>query len=112
MVVSSAVELFTQAGRTIQCRSSRLKSWCPAVIVPRSSRRASCSPPATPEGDRLDVRRGPGRSRAPFAFPGRGNTTGVRRGGGRGRRVGGGGGAARARDRGPARRRARGDLLP
>src|SRR5574341_195830 len=40
--------------RRLRCKSSRPRSWCPAVIVPRSSRRASCSPPATPEaGERL-----------------------------------------------------------
>src|SRR3989442_8992429 len=111
MVIGSAVELFTQAGRTVQCRSSRLKSWCPAVIVPRSSRRASCSPPATPEGDRLDARRGPDRSRAPFAFPGCGAATGVRSVGGGRRRLGDGGSGARARGGDPTRRGVRRHLL-
>src|SRR5216684_2848701 len=32
------------------CRSSRCRSSCPAVIVPRSSRRRSWCPPATPKG--------------------------------------------------------------
>src|SRR5438093_3589656 len=34
----------------MQCRSSRCRSSCPAVIVPRSSRRRSWCPPATPKG--------------------------------------------------------------
>src|SRR2546430_2164407 len=68
-------------------------------------------PPATPKGDRLDVRRGPDRCRAPFAFRGRRSAIGVRGVGGRRNRLGGGGRGGRARGGDPARGRAGGQLL-
>src|SRR5689334_10480277 len=88
------------------CRSSKLMNSCPAVIVPKSSRRASSFPPATPEGT-ADAHGGPGAFRAPsFSWLRRARLRGL---GNRWRRLGGasGGNRAAGRDRPGARARRR-----